>query len=46
VVELVRLSENVEGAEEAAIHRSAIIEAETLVGDLDSEIPINLPTER
>ncbi len=32
--------------EEAAIHRSAIIEAETLVGDLDSEIPINLPTER
>ena len=33
-------------AEEEAIHRSAIIDAETLVGDLDSEIPINLPTER
>ena len=32
--------------EEEAIHRSAIIDAETLVGDLDSEIPINLPTER
>jgi len=33
-------------AEEEAIHRSAVIDAETLVGDLDSEIPINLPTER
>jgi MFS family permease len=32
--------------EEEAIHRSAIIDAETLVGDLDSEIPINLPTEK
>jgi MFS family permease len=32
--------------EEEAIHRSAIIDAETLVGDLDSELPINLPTER
>ena len=33
-------------AEEEAIHRLAVIDAETLVGDLDSEIPINLPTER
>jgi MFS family permease len=32
--------------EEEAVHRSAIIDAEILVGDLDSEIPINLPTER
>jgi MFS family permease len=32
--------------EEEAIHRSAIVDAEILVGDLDSEIPINLPTER
>ena len=32
--------------EEEAIHRSAIVDAETLVGDLDSEIPINLPTEK
>jgi len=32
--------------EEEAIHRLAIIDAETLVGDLDSEIPINLPTEK
>lgn len=32
--------------EEEAIYRSAILDAETLVGDLDSEIPINLPTEK
>jgi MFS family permease len=32
--------------EEEAIYRSAVIDAETLVGDLDSEIPINLPTEK
>jgi MFS family permease len=32
--------------EEEAIHRSAIIDAEILVGDLDSEIPINLPTQK
>jgi MFS family permease len=38
--------ESLPAEEEAAIHRSAIIDAETLVGDLDSEIPINLPTER
>jgi MFS family permease len=38
--------EAVSEEEEEAIHRSAIIDAETLVGDLDSEIPINLPTER
>ena len=38
--------EAVSEVEEEAIHRSAIIDAETLVGDLDSEIPINLPTER
>jgi MFS family permease len=38
--------ESLSEEEEEAIHRSAIIDAETLVGDLDSEIPINLPTER
>ena len=38
--------ESLPAEEEAAIHRSAIIDAEILVGDLDSEIPINLPTER
>ena len=32
--------------EEEAIYRSAILDAETLVGDLDSEIPINLPAEK
>ena len=38
--------ESLSQEEEKAIHRSAIIDAEVLVGDLDSEIPINLPTER
>jgi MFS family permease len=38
--------ESLSEEEEEAIHRSAIIDAETLVGDLDSELPINLPTER
>jgi MFS family permease len=38
--------ESLSEEDEEAIHRSAIIDAETLVGDLDSEIPINLPTER
>ena len=32
--------------EEEAIYRSAVIDAETLVGDLDSVIPTNLPTEK